>query len=113
MSDIARERCRPCDGSEPALSWSEAEAMLDSLDEWNLEQRKDTLRLRKRFRFADFAAAAQFTAKVAEAAEAVDHHPRIVTEWGRVTVDWWTHAIGGLHRNDFIMAARTDELYDG
>ena len=46
-----------------------------------------------------------------EIAEQEDHHPRIVTEWGRVAVQWWTHVISGLHRNDFIMAAKTDELF--
>ena len=60
---------------------------------------------------ADFAGAIAFTNRVADLAEAEGHHPAIITEWGRVTIRWWTHAIGGLHKNDFIMAARTDKLY--
>ena len=51
--------------------------------------------------------------RVGALAEQEGHHPALLTEWGRVTVSWWTHAIGGLHRNDFILAARTDTLYAG
>jgi len=55
----------------------------------------------------------RFTVQVGELAEAEGHHPVIVTEWGRVTVTWWTHKIKGLHHNDFIMAAKTSQLYSG
>jgi 4a-hydroxytetrahydrobiopterin dehydratase len=48
---------------------------------------------------------------VGEVAEAEDHHPALLTEWGKVTVTWWTHAVKGLHRNDFIAAAKTDQLH--
>jgi 4a-hydroxytetrahydrobiopterin dehydratase len=53
----------------------------------------------------------EFTNKIGSIAEVENHHPLIITEWGKVTLDWWTHKIGGLHKNDFIMAARSDELY--
>ncbi len=69
--------------------------------------------LERTFRFRDFAGALAFTARVGAEAEAQGHHPFLLTEWGRVTVTWWTHKIKGLHRNDFIMAARTDRLYPG
>ena len=68
-------------------------------------------RLRRVFSFDDFAQALEFTEAVGEVAEAEGHHPALLTEWGRMTVSWWTHKIKGLHRNDFIMAAKTDELY--
>ena len=68
-------------------------------------------RLERQFRFANFANALEFTKRVGAIAEAEDHHPAILTEWGSVTVGWWTHVVGGLHRNDFIMAAQTDRLY--
>ena len=68
-------------------------------------------RLEKVFKFEDFIQALEFTNKIAVSAEQENHHPLIITEYGRVTVDWWTHKIGGLHKNDFIMAAKTDELY--
>jgi 4a-hydroxytetrahydrobiopterin dehydratase len=68
-------------------------------------------RLRRAFSFGDFAQALEFTKKVGELAEEERHHPALLTEWGRTTVTSWTHKINGLHRNDFIMAAKTDELY--
>jgi 4a-hydroxytetrahydrobiopterin dehydratase len=68
-------------------------------------------RLRRVFSLDDFAQALEFTKKVGELAEEEGHHPALLTEWGRTTVTWWTHKIKGLHRNDFIMAAKTDELY--
>ena len=68
-------------------------------------------RLRRVFAFDDFAQALEFTKKVGELAEEEGHHPALLTEWGGTTVTWWTHKITGLHRNDFIMAAKTNELY--
>jgi 4a-hydroxytetrahydrobiopterin dehydratase len=72
--------------------------------------RDGVMQLERRFGFPDFAEALAFTNRVGEAAEAEGHHPRLVTEWGSVVVTWWTHKIGGLHRNDFVMAAKTDRL---
>ena len=68
-------------------------------------------RLERSFDFQDFAEALAFTNRVGQIAEEEGHHPDILTEWGKVTVSWWTHKIGGLHKNDFIMAAKTDSLY--
>jgi 4a-hydroxytetrahydrobiopterin dehydratase len=68
-------------------------------------------RLERLFKFKDYAEAVAFTNKIAAIAEEEDHHPRIVLEWGRVTVQWWTHVVKGLHRNDFIMAAKSDEMF--
>jgi 4a-hydroxytetrahydrobiopterin dehydratase len=68
------------------------------------------MQLEKRFEFPDFAGALAFTNKVGEIAEEEGHHPKLTTEWGSVVVTWWSHKIGGLHRNDFIMAAKTDKL---
>jgi 4a-hydroxytetrahydrobiopterin dehydratase len=78
--------------------------------EWQIVPRDGVDRLERVFPFPDFASALRFTNRVGQIAEAEGHHPALLTEWGRVTVTWWTHKIGGLHRNDFIMAARTDEL---
>ena len=68
-------------------------------------------RLRRAFSFDDFAQALAFTNKIGELAEAEAHHPAVLTEWGSTTVTWWTHKIDGLHRNDFVMAAKTDQLF--
>jgi 4a-hydroxytetrahydrobiopterin dehydratase len=78
---------------------------------WKVVERRDIKRLERVFRFANFAQALAFTDQVGELAEAEGHHPAILTEWGRVTVTWWTHKIKGLHQNDFVMAAKTDPLY--
>ena len=64
------------------------------------------------FRFPNFSSAMAFTDSVGRQAESEGHHPRLITEWGRVTLAWWTHKIHGLHRNDFIMAAKSDSLYE-
>ncbi len=74
-------------------------------------KREGIERLERVFKFRNFAEALAFSNKVGEIAEEEDHHPAILTEWGRVTVTWWTHKIKGLHRNDFIMAAKTDRVY--
>jgi len=68
------------------------------------------MQLSREFDFRDFAQALAFTNRVGEIAEAEDHHPAILTEWGKVSVTWWSHKIKGLHKNDLIMAARTDEV---
>ena len=89
------------------------EELLPQVPGWGLVERDGVQRLERGFSFRDFASALAFTDAVGERAEEAGHHPVLVTEWGRVTVTWWTHAIGGLHRNDFVMAARTDEAYKG
>ncbi|MBI3740755.1 MAG: 4a-hydroxytetrahydrobiopterin dehydratase, partial [Chloroflexi bacterium] len=68
-------------------------------------------RLERVFKFKNFADALAFTNKIGAMAEEEGHHPVIITDWGRVTVTWWTHKIKGLHQNDFIAAAKTDRLY--
>ena len=74
-------------------------------------EREGIKRLERVFGFRNFAEALAFTNTVGERAEEEGHHPAPLTEWGKVTLTWWTHKIGGLHQNDFIMAARTDELF--
>ena len=85
--------------------------MQPQVSDWQVKEVSGEPRLERVFKFKDFAQALAFTDKVGSIAEQEDHHPLLVTEWGKVTVDWWTHKIGGLHKNDFIMAAKTDELY--
>lgn len=78
--------------------------------EWQIVTREGVPQLERVFPFKNFATALEFTNKVGKLAEEQDHHPRIITEWGKVTVTYWTHFIHGLHINDFIMAAKTDLL---
>ena len=88
----------------------EIAALHPQVAEWDLVEVDGVSRLRRDFEFPDFAAALAFTNLVGALAEAEGHHPALLTEWGRVTVSWWTHKIRGLHRNDFVMAAKTDEV---
>ena len=103
---LAGERCRPCRQDSLGVVGADAQALLAALPGWEIVS-AETDRLVGGFDFRDFAAALAFANRVGALAEEADHHPLLVVEWGRVSVQWWTHAIGGLHRNDFIMAART------
>ncbi len=101
--------CVVCRPGVPQATDAEIASWLPQIPEWELIEARGIKRLRRRFRFQDFASALAFTNVVGEIAEAEGHHPRIVTEWGRVTVTTWTHAIGDLHQNDFILAAKIDQ----
>ena len=79
--------------------------------DWQLTDADGIKRLERKYRFRNFAGALAFAGHVGEAAEAEGHHPRLTLEWGGVGVEWWTHTVKGLHRNDFIMAAKSDEIY--
>jgi 4a-hydroxytetrahydrobiopterin dehydratase len=103
-------QCIACRGGEPTLTDAEIAQYRPEVPEWIVKEVEGVRRLERAFKFKDFAEAIEFTNRVGAAAEQQGHHPLLITEWGRVTVQWWTHKIGGLHRNDFIMAARTDQL---
>lgn len=90
----------------------EINTMLAELKAWEKIDEAGVPRLKKQFKFKNFSQALDFTNKIGALAESEGHHPAILTEWGKVTVYWWTHIIHGLHQNDFIMAAKTDELFD-
>jgi 4a-hydroxytetrahydrobiopterin dehydratase len=111
MANLYQLKCTACRGDEPPVGDDEIPALHAQVPEWQLVERDGVKRLERAFKFKNFAQALEFTNRVGQAAEAEGHHPTIVTEWGRVTVTWWTHKIKGLHQNDFIMAARTDQLY--
>ena len=96
-------------GIEP-LTPAEIVKLQPDIPEWSVIREQNINRLQRVFTFPDFKSAMEFSVRVGEDADDVGHHPAILTEWGKVTVTWWTHAIGGLHNNDFIMAARTDKL---
>jgi 4a-hydroxytetrahydrobiopterin dehydratase len=111
MNDLAAGKCVACRPGEPMLTDAEIEDLLPQLQQWQVKELDGMKRLEKVFKFKNFVEALDFTNKVGAAAEAEGHHPLIITEWGRVTVQWWTHIIKGLHKNDFIMAAKADELF--
>lgn len=111
MTELLKQRCDACRADAPKVTDQELPALHAEVPDWSVKQRDGVPQLEKVFSFPDYMAALVFTQKVGLLAEAEDHHPALLTEWGKVTVTWWTHAIGGLHRNDFICAAKTDALY--
>jgi 4a-hydroxytetrahydrobiopterin dehydratase len=113
MSSLSDLRCVPCRGGEPVLTADEITEFLPQVPQWKVVDVDQVLRLERVFMVKNFVQALEFTNRVGALAEEEGHHPAILTEWGRVTITWWTHKIKGLHRNDFIMAARTDQLYGG
>ena len=111
MTDLSQLKCVACRGEELPLTEAQVNEFLPQIPEWLVKEVEGVKRLERVFKLKNFVEAMAFTGKVAMIAEKEDHHPLIVTEWGKVTVNWWTHKIHGLHKNDFIMAAKTDQLY--
>ena len=110
MEKLAGMKCEACRRGAPPVTSEEIAAFEPQVPEWDIVQRDGIPRLERVFTFDHFRDALGFTNRVGEIAEEEGHHPALLTEWGKVTVTWWTHKIRGLHRNDFIMAARTDDL---
>ena len=111
MLNLASGKCVACRAGEPTLTDDEIAQLQPQLPDWQVKEVDGMKRLERVFKFKNFSQALEFTNKIGAAAEEENHHPLIITEWGKVTLDWWTHKIGGLHKNDFIMAAKSDELY--
>lgn len=108
MSTLSELQCVACRPGAPVATAEEIETWLEEIPEWELVTVRDIPRLRRVFRFSNFVKALAFTNIVGGLAEQEGHHPRITTQWGKVTVTVWTHAIKNLHRNDFILAAKID-----
>jgi 4a-hydroxytetrahydrobiopterin dehydratase len=110
MSELIQETCQACHADSPRVEGDAMRELLEQLSDWTVMTRDGVPQLERRFEFPDFAQALAFTNRVGALAEAEDHHPKLTTEWGSVVVTWWTHKIKGLHRNDFVMAAKTERL---
>ena len=108
MADLHQMQCVACRAGEPTVTDDEMKVLQPQIPEWQVKEVNGEKRIERVFKFKNFSQALEFTNKVGAIAEQEDHHPLIITEYGRVTVDWWTHMIRGLHKNDFIMAAKTD-----
>jgi len=107
---ITEEKCIPCRRGAPLLTQEEIDILLPEVDEWIITTENSIKRLKKGFITSDFSKTMHLANKIFELAENEGHHPKIVVEWGRLEIEWWTHKIKGLHRNDFIMAAKTDQI---
>jgi 4a-hydroxytetrahydrobiopterin dehydratase len=110
MTNLTQERCVACRKDSPRVSDAEIAELKPYIPEWNIGEHGMIPCLERTFRVKNFVQALDFTNKVGGLAEEEGHHPAILTEYGKVTVVWWTHKIKGLHRNDFIMAAKTDQI---
>ena len=110
MGTLSAERCVACRRDSPRVTEAEVAELRRQIPDWQLVERDGIAQLERTFHVPTFADALAFTNRVGALADEEGHHPALLTEWGRVTVTWWTHKIRGLHRNDFIMAAKTDAL---
>lgn len=102
-------KCEACRADSPRVTAERTAEYIQQLPDWAIVNQDGIDRLERVFKFSNFVDALAFTNRVGAIAEANGHHPLLTTEWGRVTVQWWTHKIHGLHMNDFILAAQTDE----
>ena len=110
MSDLVKQKCVACRADAPRVADDELPDLLKQIPDWQPITDDSVLKLNKVFNFDNYSDAISFANKITQLAEEEDHHPAILLEWGRVEVTWWTHKIGGLHKNDFIAAAKTDLL---
>jgi 4a-hydroxytetrahydrobiopterin dehydratase len=110
MTSLTNERCTACRRDSPRVTEAEILELQPQIPDWSLAEVDGIARLERVFRFSNFAQALDFTNRVGAMAEEEGHHPAILTEWGKVTVSLWTHKIRGLHRNDFVMAAKINAL---
>ena len=111
MTKLNQMKCEACDASAQLLSASEIEALMQEVEEWSLIEDAGTQKLQRVFHTKNYAKSIAFTNAIAQLADSVNHHPVLIVEYATVTVKWWSHSINGLHKNDFIMAAKTNDLF--
>ena len=104
--ELTQKKCKPCEGGVPSLTETETNNLLKQIPSWTI---KDT-HVFKEFKFKDFKEAIVFVNKVADIAEQEGHHPDITINYNKISIELWTHAVNGLSENDFILAAKIDEL---
>ena len=110
-NELSQTSCEACRVDAPVLSEQEIKELAPQIPSWIVHEEEGIKRLICSFAFSSYEDSVNFTNKVAKLAEEEDHHPEIVLEWGNVTVSWWSHKIKGLHKNDFICASKTDNLF--
>ena len=112
MKNYESKVCVACHPDAPIATKEQIYEFLNNYLEWELIEDNQVPQLKRIYKFNDYIGAVDFTKKIADISEKENHHPSILLEWGKVTVRWWTHKIKGLHENDFIMSAKTDEIYN-
>ena len=109
MNDLSSQSCEACQIDAPKVPQNQIQILLSEINGWFLIE-EPINKIQKIFSFKSYKDSVDFSNKVASLADDEDHHPQIILEWGKVTVIWWSHKIEGLHKNDFICAAKTDKL---
>lgn len=111
MTILSQQTCSACEIGAPLVPNDKQIQLLDDLDGWEIDH-SDTSKLIKEFKFINYEDSVKFANLIVDLAESQDHHPKITLEWGSVNLEWWSHKIKGLHMNDFICAAKSDELFN-
>jgi 4a-hydroxytetrahydrobiopterin dehydratase len=109
VNDLSSQSCEACQIDAPKVPQDQIQILLSEINGWVLIE-EPINKIQKVFSFKSYKDSVDFSNKVASLADDEDHHPQIILEWGKVTVIWWSHKIEGLHKNDFICAAKTDKL---
>jgi 4a-hydroxytetrahydrobiopterin dehydratase len=108
-TELSTRKCRPCGSGVPSLTASQIAELSKQVPQWQISP--DGVRLRREWRVQDFATALDFFNRIGAIADAEDHHPDLhLTGYRNVAIELWTHAVGGLSENDFILAAKIDQL---
>ena len=109
---LSKQQCEACHADAPKVSEEELAILIKEIPDWTPTIRSGVMMLEREYQFKNYKRAWDFANKVSALAEQEFHHPSILLEWGKVTVTWWSHSIKGLHKNDFICAAKSDALLD-
>ncbi len=108
--ELTKKHCVPCEGGEPPATDDEIQPWLPHVPGWQVREVDGIKRLTKTFKFKDFVGSIDFVNRVKDIAEAEGHHPDLHISWNKVRIENWTHAVKGLHENDFILAAKINTL---
>jgi 4a-hydroxytetrahydrobiopterin dehydratase len=112
LNKLNKMVCEPCGKGTLIIDLLEKADLIDQLPSWHIVTKGGVENLQRVYVFKNFLQGLEFTNKVGLLAEENDHHPEITVKWGEVSIVWWTHSVMGLHRNDFILASKSDDLYD-
>lgn len=113
MSDVLKEQsCEACRIDAPVVCADQIPTLMTQIPNWKLIEQDGVQQLTRLYKFKNFKDAWAFGEKLMLLSEDEGHHPAILVEWGKVRVNWWSHSIKGLHKNDFIMASKTDALFE-
>lgn len=112
MGELSEKACSVCVAGAPQAGEEEIQIALRELPAWSVINVSGTAQLTRAYKFKNFVGALEFANRIGALAEQYGHHPALLVEWGKVTVNWWTHKIKGLHENDLIMAAKTEKVFE-